>query len=135
MLADRRAILAGLAGLPFAAVALPSSAAASADPLVTMHRQAAACLAHLKAGADDGTDGEATWAVLSTLRESAFDMQATDLPGALASLEWARMEFAHYYIDFRYDDDPPDWLDRFTLNLLDNAIGVLRQAVGGGSHG
>jgi hypothetical protein len=36
------------------------------------------------------------------------------------------MEFAAYYIEPQANGDTPDWLDRFTLNLLDGAIRVLR---------
>ena len=39
--------------------------------------------------------------------------------------------FAAFYIDHQPDGDTPDWLDRFTLNLLDGAIAVLRQATTG----
>ena len=134
---ERRAVLAGLAGLSIAAVPAVATStralAGSADPLVIMHQQAAAALGHLNAGADDGTDGDATFDTLANLRERAFDMRATTLPGALASLEWARMEFASFYIDRQEESDTPDWLDRFTLNLLDGAIGVLRQATMGGA--
>ena len=133
--ADRRAVLAGLAGLPFAAVpavAVSTRAlAGSADPFVAMHRQAATALDHLNAGVDDGADGDVTFDTLANLRERAFDMRATSLPGALASLEWARMEFAAFYIDPQAKGEEPDWLDRFTLNLLDGAINVLRQATMG----
>ena len=136
-MADRRNLLRGLVALPFAAaptVAMSIRAlAGSADPLVAMHREAATALDHLNAGVDDGADGDVTFDTLANLRERAFDMRATSLPGALASLEWARMEFAAFYIDPQARGEEPDWLDRFTLNLLDGTIDVLRQTVEGGA--
>ena len=133
-MADRRDLLRGLVALPLAAVPAVAVStqvlAGSTDPFVAMHQQAAAALDHLNA--DDGSDEAATSETLASLRKRAFDINATSLSGALASLEWARMEFAAFYIDPQGKGDAPDWLDLFTLNLLDGTIGVLRQAVEGG---
>ena len=59
------------------------------------------------------------------LKAEAFELGATTSAGALASLLWAREEFARYYVDI----NDPDWMNRWTLAMIDNAIAVLRTEV------
>lgn len=59
------------------------------------------------------------------LKAEAFEVGATTPAGALASLLWAREEFSRYYVEI----EDPDWMNRWTLAMIDNAIGVLRSEV------
>ena len=129
---DRRCVLRGLAALPLAGAALPALASPPApvtEPLVDMHRRAMVLLGYMNGdnATDEGSDR--AYDELSGLQQQAFDLRATTVPGALASLKWAREEFARYYVE---EESSPDWMDRFTLAMLDSALGVLRQAIAGG---
>ena len=70
-------------------------------------------------------DAGAAYDKVADMRVEAFDLRATTPAGALASLQLARAEFARYYVDVA----DPDWLDRWTLAMIDNAIAVLRTEV------
>ena len=89
--------------------------------------------AHANDPATSHDEVDQTFGEVIGLQEDAFDLRATTPAGALASLEWARQEFARYYVD-ESQGQPIDWMDRFTLNMIDSALGVLRQAVEGGAR-
>lgn len=129
-----RLSLTGLLGLgqPMAASAANSNAhGIGEESLVNLRRRFVEHMARSAAyGAVPGLPDEAGEAeeaeadAADDLRIESFDLRASTLPGALASLEWARDEFAQHYVDTR---SCPDWMDRWTLAMLDSALGVLRQ--------
>ena len=125
----RRALFGAVALAAAPAVALPALASPEAvDPIVDMYHRAVRLLAvhdhpdTSEEARDTAYDG------LSEMRATAFETTATTLAGALASLQWARDEFASYYVETGTKE--PDWLDLFTLKMMDNAIAVLRAEVG-----
>ena len=138
---ERRAVLAGLAGLPFAAVPAVAVStrvvAGSAEPIVILHHRFLAHMAVVdrymaattvtKAQEDEA---DAAMNAARALEEEAERETVETTAGALAALEWGRDEFAGCYVRGR---DKPDIADVWTLAMLDKALGVLRQTVGGGA--
>ena len=131
--ADRRAVLAGLAGLSFAtvpAVAMSTWAlAGSTDPFTTYHSRILALHARINIGLGDE--------VADTLMDAwgAIDREAmagrpTTFAGAAGALAYARREFVQFEMQDKEETDNPSHL--LILHLLDGAIGVLRQAAMGG---
>ena len=59
---------------------------------------------------------------------TAQAVPALDPADALASPLWAKYEFKRYYID--QPGDEADWLNQFTLRMMDNTIAVLRSMIG-----
>ena len=132
-MADRRALLLGLATLPLAGL-VPATALANpatADPFTGYHREILDLFAANEARED--TSDEAAepfmerWEEIDDLGRTT---RPTTLAGALGALEWARRE----HVQFNMDDDEADGdpSNSLVLALLDGAIGVLRQAVAGG---
>ena len=131
-MADRRSFIRGLAVLPLAGTTLPASAAMiQADPLLDLLQRSNALVAYAHTTpANDPTADEAMDQA-DAIQNEAFHLRATTPTGALASLQWARDEFARYYVTEKMDDDP-DWMDRLTLNMLDSELGILRPMIEGG---
>ena len=124
-LSRRRAIFGGLAVAAAPAAALPALASPEAvDPVVEMYRTAKAFRAIHDHPDTSIEAADAAYDVVSEMRAEAFETSATTPAGALASLQWARDEFAEYYVETGLKE--PDWLDLFTLRLIDDAIAVLR---------
>ena len=139
--ANRRAVLAGLAGLPFAvvpAVATPSRVlAGSAEPIVILRRRFLAHMAvvdHYMAATTvtkaQEDEADAAMNAARDLEDEAERETVETTAGALAALEWGRDEFAGCYVQGR---DRPEIADVWTLAMLDKALGVLRQATMGGA--
>lgn len=133
MLADRRTMLAGLAALPVAGLPLAAMAGtAGADPFTRYGAEILALHAAI-----DACDSDAASDPLMD-RWGEIDAQAmagrpTTLAGALGALEYARREVHQFHIvavEAIGDDVCPG--DRLVLHLIDGAIAVLRQGVGGG---
>ena len=97
--------------------------------LVQIHRSATDLRAFVDRDDVSGEDADAACDKFGDMRVEAFDLRATTPAGALASLQLAREEFNRYYIEEPGDD--ADWLDGFTLRMIDSAIGVLRPMVEG----
>ena len=140
-MADRRNLLRGLVALPFAAaptVAMSTPARrGSAEPIVVLRRRFLAHMAVVDryvASATvtkaDETEADDAMNAAAALEDEAEHASASTLAGALAALEWGRDEFAGCYVKGR---DKPDIADVWTLAMLDKALSVLRQAVGGGA--
>ena len=123
----RRAVL-GAVALAAAPVAALPALASPVDPVVDMYRRAKAFRAVHDHPDTSEKIAEAAYEVVSEMRADAFETAATTPIGALASLQWARDEFAEYYVEYT---DKPDWLDIFTLKMIDNAIAVLQGAANG----
>ena len=70
---------------------------------------------------------DAAYEHLKKLQLRAFGLRASTLDGAMASLEWARRQFAAEHVN---DPVDADWHDRFVLGLLDSALGVMRSVTG-----
>ncbi len=126
---DRRAVLAGLAGLPFTAVVLPSSASASADPFIHYGSDIMALHAAME-GRDDETCDPLmdAWGAIDA---KAMAGKPTTPAGAAGALEYARREFVQFYVEPH--DDGMNSGARLILHLLDGAIAVLRQGTSGGA--
>ncbi len=130
---ERRSMLAGLAALPVAG--LPVAAVAVAGLHDPFTRYGAEILA-LHAAIDACESDEASDRLMD--RWGAIDAQAMvgrpmTLAGALGALEYARREIHQFHVAASEgigDEVCPG--DRLVLHLLDGAIGVLRQAAGGG---
>ena len=132
--ADRRAVLAGLAGLPFAAVpagAIPSQVLGGpADPFVTYHQRILAIQAAVNTGlGDDAADPLMdAWGAID---REAMAVRPTTFAGAAGALGYARREFVQFEMQDKEQTENPSHL--LILHLLDGAIGVLRQAATGGA--
>ena len=131
---DRRAVLAGIAGLPLAAapaVAVSARAlAAVADPFATYHPRILAVHAAIEAGPGEDV-AERLMDDWGDIDHEALAGQPTTLAGAAGALEYARREFVQFQVhDGEATADPSK---RLILHLLDGAIGVLRQAGAGGA--
>lgn len=125
----RRAVFGAVALAAAPVAALPALASSEAvDPIVDMYRRAKALRAVHDHPDTSIEDAEAAYDGVSDLRAEAFELGATTPAGALAALQWARDEFGEYYVETGTTE--PDWLDLFTLKLLDSAIAVLRTEVG-----
>ena len=109
--------------------ALPSALDPADARFVGMQRTAMALKAYSDHPDTNGELGDKAYTKSSDLQHDAIDMTVATPAGALASLLWGREEFARYYID---EAETPDWLDRFTLRMIDNAISVLRAEVSNG---
>lgn len=134
MSTDRRAILAGLAGLPFAAASAGAVSAralvGSADPFIGYHGWILALHAAINAGPGEA---EAVMDALGDIDREAMAGRPTTLAGAAGALQMARRES----VQFRTfdEEDTADTTNRLILHLLDGAMGVLGQAVEGGARG
>ena len=125
-LSRRRAIFGAVALAAAPVAALPALASPEAvDPIVDIYQTATALQAY--AARPDISEDAADEAgeKVCDLKAEAFELGATTPAGALASLLWAREEFSRYYVDIK----DPDWMNRWTLAMIDNAIGVLRSEV------
>ena len=131
MSSNRRAILAGLAGLPFATVVSPSSASASVDPFIHYGADIIALHAAMEGRDDEVCDPLMdAWGAIDA---KAMAEQPTTPAGAVGALEYARREFVQFYVEPH--DDGMNGGARLILHLLDGAISVLRQAAEGGARG
>ena len=135
MSSNRRAILAGLAGLPFAAAPAVATSVVTgfvpADPFITYNGRIRDLHAEINAGPGEAAVGR--------LMEAwdAIDLEVmascpTTFAGAIGALEYARREFVQFEMDATEETDDPS--HRLVLHLLAGAIGVLRQAVEGGAR-
>ena len=130
---ERRAVLAGLAGLPLvAAPAIALSAVSGfmpADPFTTYHQR----IVDLHAAIDTGLGDEAADPLMDAwgaIDREALAGQPVTLAGAAGALEMARREFVQFKIFEQEGTADPS--NRLILHLLDGALGVLRQAAAGG---
>ena len=107
----------------------PTSAAGSApESIIAMQARAAALSAILSDYDRSEAEYDAAYDERAALLDAALALPVASLPGALATLIWARDEFA---ID-AVDTDPSNvWM----LAMLDKALSALRAAVEGGARG
>ena len=126
-------MLAGLAALPAAGLSVAAMAAASRpDPFRRYGDEILALHAAINACGDDAASDPLMdrWGEIDA---QAMARRPTTLAGALGALEMARREIHQFRIETREDiGSEIDPSDRLVLHLIDGAIGVLRQASGGG---
>ena len=130
---ERRAVLAGLAGLPLvAAPAIASSVVSGsmpADPFAMYHQRILTL--HAAIEADPGDDeAERMMDCWGDIDREALAGRPTTFAGAAGALEMARREFVQFKL-FAHEG-PTDPSNRLILHLIDGALGVLQHAAAGG---
>ena len=135
---DRRTLLQSLAVLPLAAVptvALSNRVpAGSVDPFTTFHQRIVAVLAAIEAPGTEEEEANRLMDRWAEINREAMAARPVTLAGAIGALEYARREFHQFHIETREDiGGQPCPGDTLVLHLLDGALGVLRQAVDGGT--